>query len=331
MTQTLLIYGATGYTGKLIAAEAAASGINFEIAGRNQAAVQALAAQLNVPYRIFAVDDAAAVKKGLEDITVLLNCAGPFAATARQFIDACIENGVHYLDITAEYNVYAYAEAQSAKASKANTMLLPGVGWDVVPSDSLAAYTAAKVAEPTRLRIALEVAGSMSRGSANSVPEIIAVGSLIRKDGQIVPAPDADTVLFDFGDGEVECYRLSFGDLITAWTSTAIPNIEMYVHMKADALPDADNAAPKDGPSQEQRDANPARAVAEVTGANGEVTRAVIETINGYSYTPLSAVAAAKRVMEGDAYAGFQTPAMLFGPMFAADIAGTRIIDLPSR
>lgn len=243
-------------------------------------------------------------------------------------MQACIACGVHYMDITAEFNVYALAEAWSQKAAAAGVMLLPGVGWDVVPSDCLAVYTAAKVQRPQRLRMALQVAGAMSRGSATSAAKIMEVGLLVRAGGQIVTAPDALPASFDFGDGMVECARLSFGDLITAWKSTGIQNIEMFVHVKDDAFPVGDLSLLPAGPSEEARDANRARVVAEVTGMDGRVARARIDTLNGYSYTPLSAIEAVRRVLAGQISPGLQTPAMLFGDGFASSIADTFITDM---
>jgi short subunit dehydrogenase-like uncharacterized protein len=206
-------------------------------------------------------------------------------------------------------------------------MLLPGVGWDVVPSDCLALYVAAKVDQPHSLRIALQVANSMSRGSATSVGEILGVGLLVRADGVIVAKPDAVPERFDFGAGPVDSVPLSFGDLITAWKSTGIPNISMFVNMKENVLP-AGVAAMAEGPSLEERSANRASVVAEVMGIDGTVVRARMDTVNGYSYTPLAAVEALRLLVAGQVKPGFQTPATVFGAGFAISIADTRIIDM---
>ena len=260
-------------------------------------------------------------------MTAVLNCAGPFASTARPLMEACISSGVHYLDITAEYKVYALAESLSERAAAAGVMLLPGVGWDVVPSDCLALYVAAKVEQPQSLRIALQVANSMSRGSATSVGEILGVGLLVRADGVIVPKPDAAPERFDFGAGPVDSVPLSFGDLITAWKSTGIPNISMFVNMKENVLP-AGVAAMAEGPSLEERTANPASFVVAVTGIDGTVVRARMDTVNGYTYTPMVAIEALRLLVAGQAKFGFQTPASVFGAGFAGSIADTRVIDM---
>jgi short subunit dehydrogenase-like uncharacterized protein len=322
---TLLIYGATGYTGRMAAERAKMLGLNFEIAGRNAERLQFLATLLDVPYRVFTADDRA--ERFMGGIDTLLNFAGPFAQTAEALMRACINAGVNYLDITAEINVYRLAESLGAQAAKSGVMLMPGVGWDVVPTDCLAVHVARRVLQPHSLNIALQVPGSMSRGSAMSVAEIIGAGLLARVDGQLVSTPDAQPRHFDFGDGPVLCLPLSFGDLVTGWHSTGIPNIAMFVHLSGDAFPEGDLSQLPDGPSVQQRDAHRARAVAEVSGADGTVARSMIETVNGYSYTPLAAVEAARRVLGGERRPGFETPARLFGGGFAETIAGTTVSD----
>lgn len=321
-----MIYGATGYTGRMAAEHAKALGLDVVIAGRNGEGLVPLAAQLDVPCRVFAADTQAA--DSLDGIGVLLNFAGPFAQTADALMLACIKTGVDYLDITAEINVYRLAEQLGAQAAQAGVMLLPGVGWDVVPTDCLAMHVSHRVQNAQSLRVALQVAGSMSRGSAMSVSEIIGAGLLARVDGQLIPTPDAQPQDFDFGEGRVQCAPLSFGDLVTAWHSTGIPDIAMFVHITGEAFPEGDLSQLPDGPSAQQREAHRARAVAEVIGADGSVARSVIETVNGYTYTPLSAVEAARRVLNGERRPGFETPGRMFGAGFAETIAGTTITDL---
>ncbi len=322
---TLLIYGATGYTGRMAAERARALGLNVEIAGRNQQRLASLTAQLGVNYRVFDADQAEGFLSG---ISVLLNFAGPFVQTAEPLMRACIKAGVDYLDITAEINVYRLAERLGAEAAANQVMLLPGVGWDIVPTDSLAVQVAGRVQGPTALNIALQVPGSMSRGSAMSVSEIIGAGLLARIDGELVATPDAEPRHFDFGQGPVLCVPLSFGDLVTAWHSTGIRNIAMFVHIAGDAFPQGDLSQLPDGPTPEQREAHRARAVVEVTDAKGAIARSIIETVNGYTYTPLAAVEAAHRVLNGERQPGFATPARVFGGGFAESIAGTLVTDM---
>lgn len=320
----VLIYGATGYTGSMVARQAKGAGLDFATAGRDDMKLAALAQELGVPFSTFSLDsDHLAVS--LAGYSCVLNCAGPFARTAEPLMRACIDAGVHYLDITAEINVYRLAERLGADAARAGVMLLPGVGWDVVPTDCLAVQLSGRVAEPVSLRIALQVGGSMSRGSAVSAGEIVGAGLMARVDGNLVATPQAAPALFDFGEGDVTCAPLSFGDLVTAWHSTGIPNIAMYVNVTGTAFPTGELAELPEGPSQQERDAQRARAVVEVRGADGTLVSACIETVNGYSYTPLAAVEATRRVLGGVHMAGFVTPAQVFGSDFAESIAGTLV------
>ncbi|ELF6208316.1 MULTISPECIES: saccharopine dehydrogenase family protein [Pseudomonas] len=321
----LLIYGATGYTGRMAAERAKALGLNVEIAGRDRSRLASLADQLGVHFRVFNADANAVAS--LSGISVLLNFAGPFAHTAEALMRACLKAGVDYLDITAEINVYRLAERLGTEAVSHSVMLMPGVGWDVVPTDSLAVHVAKRVKDPFALNIALHVPGSMSRGSAMSVNEIIGAGVLARVDGELVSTADATPRHFDFGEGPVLCAPLSFGDLITGWYSTGIANIAMFVHVSGDAFPEGDMSRLPDGPSAEERNAHRARAVVEVVGADGSIARSVIETVNGYTYTPLSAVAAAVRVLNGERHLGFATPAQVFGSGFAESIVDTHMTD----
>lgn len=324
----LLIYGATGYTGRMAAVRAKETGLDFVVAGRDFAKLLDLASELKVEHRNFELHDPDAIQVALAGISVLLNFAGPFARTAEPLVRACMKAGVDYLDITAEINVYRLAERLHQEASDAGVMLLPGVGWDVVPTDCLACIVAGQVHDPQILRIALQVAGSMSRGSAISAGEIIGAGLMTRIDGELLATPDTKSAFFDFGDGPVSCVPLSFGDLVTAWRSTAIPKISMFAHITGGSFPQGDLTQLPDGPTKEQREAHRARAVAEAVGADGTIARAMIDTVNGYSYTPLSAIEAARRVLAGDHRPGFQTPAKLFGTGFAESIPGTHISDV---
>ena len=134
-----LIYGANGYTGELIARAAARRGMKPILAGRNRAAIEALAAEVGLDHRVFGLDAPQAIAAALKDCAVVLHCAGPFSRTARPMIDACLLAHTHYLDITGEVPVFEMVATYDAVAQMANVMLLPGVGFDVVPTDCLAA------------------------------------------------------------------------------------------------------------------------------------------------------------------------------------------------
>ena len=287
----------------------------------------AVAARLKCDYRVFDVDDRAAIDEALTAAEVLLNCAGPYLRTARPLMEAAIRTGTHYLDIAAELDSYRLAETHDAAAAAAGVMLLPGSGGSVAMLGCLAAHTVARVEQPRRLRVALHVAGSMSRGSALSASENLTAETLHRVDGSLVPQNQAAVETFDFGFGEVTCTPVTLPDLITIGRSTGIANIDTYVHASGDAFSDGDLADLPDGPSAEQRAADRYHAIAGVTGDDGKVVYSVLDTVNGYTFTPLAAAHAARRVLAGDVWPGFRAPVEVFGVGFAETIADTHIID----
>jgi len=326
--KTLMIYGAAGYTGRMATEHAQAAGLDVIVAGRLEDRIAEAAAELRLPYRVFAVDEPAAVAAALEGIDVLLNAAGPFMRTAGPLMRAAIKAGVHYLDFAAELDSYRLAEALDEEARAGGVMLLPGSGGSVAMLGSLASHAVARVAEPRRIRIALHVTGSMSRGSAVSAIENVTTETLARVDGALIVSDPTRTRPFDFGLGEVESVPLTLPDLITIWRATGVPNIETYVHASGDAFPQGDLQTLPAGPSAGQRDASRYQAAVEVTGSDGTVVRSVLDTVNGYTFTALAAAEAARRVLGGEVRPGFQTPAGLFGAGFAETIADTTITDI---
>lgn len=323
-----MIYGATGYTGRMATEHAAAAGLDPILAGRGSAALARLAEDLGVEHRVFGLDDPASVHEAMSDVSVLLNCAGPFMRTAQPLMTAAIRTGVHYLDIAAELDSYRLAEELDGQAQAAGVMLLPGSGGSVAMLGCLAGHAAQRIANPRRIRIALHVSGSMSRGSAVSATENLTTECLMRADGKLTARDPTDVLAFDFGAGYVPCSAATLPDLVSIWRSTHVPNIETYVHISGDAFPQGDLAALPDGPTEAQRRKDRYQAAVAVEDESGAVVHSVLDTVNGYTFTPLAAAEAARRVLSGEHGPGFRTPADLFGNGFAETIADTTIRDL---
>ncbi|MFH1804887.1 MAG: saccharopine dehydrogenase NADP-binding domain-containing protein [Pseudomonadota bacterium] len=323
----LIIYGASGYTGRLTAKAAHSLGLPLLLAGRNKEPLDILAQELDVAKRVFALDDPAVLDTVLADCAVLLNCAGPYLHTAEPLMHAAIRNGMHYLDVAAELTSYRLAERLDAAAAAAGVMLLPGSGGSVAMLGSLVGHAIKGMKNPRKIAIALHVSGTMSRGSAISAAENMTAETLVRKDGKLLPRSSGHVQMFDFGNGPVSGIPMTLPDLITLWQTTRVPDIETYVHVSGDAFPNGDLAALPDGPSETERQANRYHAAVEITDGDGSIRRARLDTVNGYSFTPLAAAEAARRVLADEAKPGFQTSLGLFGCDFAETIADTRIID----
>lgn len=325
----LLIYGATGYTGRLISERAKDLQLDFAIAGRSSDDLKSLALALDVEFHIFSVEDSQAWKNALENVSCLINAAGPFKATALQAMKASIENSVHYLDISAELDSYQLAESLDSEAKAAGVMLMSGAGM-FVSYDALALHTAARVNSPQKLSVAFRHFGGFSRGSIKSSKNIIDLGMLFREASEIKQWNDPQPKLFNFGSGEEECLPTPLGGIILSYKSTGIPNIEEYFQLKLPAagMPSMDMDTLPDGPTAQERAQGRTKLAAEVTGADGTVVRSMVDAPSGYTLTPLSVVAVAQRILNGDFKPGYQSPASAFGESILNDIPDTSIIDL---
>jgi short subunit dehydrogenase-like uncharacterized protein len=344
-----MIYGATGYTGSLIAHAAIRRNLRPILAGRDAAKLATLAGQLGLEHRAFDLASAEVIASGLRGVHTLLNCAGPFRRTAMQLVDACLNAGVNYLDITGEIDVFEALANRNAEARAKGIVLLPGVGFDVVPSDCLALHLKNRLPSATHLAIAFRSTGRMSRGTAMTAIERIADGGAVRENGKLKPVPTAwKTRTIDFGDGPARAITIPWGDVATAFYSTGIPNIEVYLAAPFSIRVGARLsrwfgwllrsklvqsrlrrriAAGAPGPNETERQESRCAFWAEVTDQEGRAASARQETPNGYDLTVQTALAAVERVLAGAASSGFQTPAMAFGPDFVLGIPGVRRVD----
>ena len=346
---TWMIYGVTGYTGELAAREAVRRGQRPVLAGRDAEKVGAMAGELGLESRAFSLDDPAALAAGLNGIAAVLHCAGPFVRTSAPMVRACLAAGVHYLDITGEIPVFEEVLARGEEARRANVALLPGVGFDVVPSDCLAARLAAALPDATDLTLAFYTdGGTVSRGTMKTMIESFPHAGAIRRRGRIVPVPVAfDVREVDFGGPAGGLRRttmtIPWGDVSTAWHSTGIPNIRVYTGVPPRAirrvrfwsflLPLAgrpsikrflqrqvDRRAP--GPSAEARATARVHLWGEVRNAAGRTLTATLETPEAYALTAASAVECAVRAATGRVSPGAWTPSRAFGAGFIAELPG---------
>lgn len=350
-----MIYGANGYTGALIAEEAAARGMRPVLAGRRAEAIAPLAGRLGCEQRVFDLDDAAAAAHALDGVRAVLLCAGPFSRTSRAMVDACLARGVHYLDITGEIPVFEAIHARSDEAARAGVVLMPGVGFDVVPSDCLAASLAAALPGATELALAF-AGGSPSAGTAKTMLEGLPRGGAVRRDGRITRVPLAwKTMTVPFADRERPAVTIPWGDVATAYHSTGIPNIETYVAQPARAIRAMKLSRPFIpllglGPVQrlaerviEKRVAGPDAAARErgrcqlwgrVRDAAGNQVEGTATVPEGYRFTVLSSLASVERLLEAGAAVAprAHTPSTAFGADFVTTIEGCALrIGRPTR
>jgi short subunit dehydrogenase-like uncharacterized protein len=339
-----LLYGATGFVGDAVARLAARSGLRPILAGRDAARLERLAAELGLEHRIFSLDDSAAMDQVLTTVPLVLHCAGPYLHTSKPMVEACLRTGTHYLDLTGEIPVYEALAARDAKAKTQGIMLLPGVGFDVVPTDCLAVHLKQRLPSATRLTLAFQFEGpaGLPPGTQRTSIELIPYGDRIRHDGRMEPpARGSKTRLIDFGQGPVRAMRLTWGDIFTAYHSTGIPDIEDYAVLpeavrrqialaerlrplfKLAVVRNLAKRGVKPGPTNDAC----AQSRTHVWGKveDGQKRSAVSRLHGpeaGVIWTTRAAMAAVRKVLDGDAPPGFQTPALAFGADFVLECEG---------
>ena len=350
MSSIFMIYGANGFLGEFIAREALKSGLKPILGGRDAVKIKQLATELGVESRVFNLTDQIRVEQALKGVSLVMNCAGPYKDTSKSMVDACLKTGTHYMDLTAELPVFEAIAARDQEAKAKSVMLLPGIGFYVVATDCLAAHLKKRLPTASQLTLAFQNEGStgLPPGTQRTWIELIPIGNCVRVHGElVVPKVKIKKRKFDFGNGPIETTRLTWGDLFTAYYNTAIPNIEVYA-----ALPKALNRQAvviaylrplfslpfmrklllrtvKPGPSLDMCFKTFAHVRAEVEDNQGRKAAAILHGPEAtLLWTTLTALAGIKKVLNGTAPAGYQTPAMAFGPDFVMECEGVTRIDL---
>lgn len=344
-----MIYGANGYTGALIAKEAKARGMNPVLAGRNEKQIKKMADELGLSYRIFGLNDIEQIHQKMSNMTLLLNCAGPFSATSQPLIEACLKNHTHYLDITGEISVFEYAQKCDKKAREANVLLCPGVGFDVIPTDCIARALKKALPDACQLSLGFDSRSSLSPGTAKTAIEGLADGGKARINGQIVNVPLAyKTRQINFGNGEKLAMTIPWGDISTAYFSTKIPNIEVYIPTSKKQLFMLNKmnfvrwflrlnfvqnwlkkkAAQQKGPNAKQRKEHATWVWGEVKNERGEHKSARLKTANGYALTITGSLMAVEFILNNKVEAGYITPALLLGDDAVSKLPGSSAIQI---
>ena len=340
----LLIYGATGYTGQLTANHAHKLGMQPILCGRNRTKLEAMSTSSGFDYRVASSEDRFGLDLAIRDVDVVLNIAGPFSRTAAVIVDTCLRHGVHYLDVTGEIEVMQQLASRHQSALTEGVMIMPGTGFAVVPSDCRAAKVSELVPDARNLCIGINSANFVSRGTAKTMVEMISSDIVIRRNGQLCRVPFGSIERnLDYGEGPRLSTAMSWGDVFTAFYTTGIRNIDVYLEaepwqnavyqytsafswllktrpwqylleLQAEALPEVPTSP------------LPGRViVAEAVGEAGNRAVARLRTDDGYSFSAVSSLAIAQRVLAGEYLPGYQTPAAVYGPDFVLELEGVEM------
>jgi len=346
-----LIYGSYGYTGQLIVERAVKEGMHPILAGRDERKLRVQAEKYNLEYRTFSLDETKKLDYALNEVEAVLHCAGPFVLTFRQMAEACLRTKKHYVDISGEIPGFEALAVMDDRAKQAGIMLLPGGGFDVVPTDCLAAHLTQRLSGATCLRLFLRGVGAgVSRGTAKSAIENMHRQGMIRKDGKLTQVPPVWKALMqDFGRGPVRVISVGWGDVSTAYHSTGIPNVEVYMafpqalinlmydmrtlgplfynRVAKTILKSLMNLYPP-GPAEARRMKSFATIIGEVTDNQGGSAVSKLRTREGYTFTAQVTVEIMRRILNQDYRVGFQTPSNAYGADFVLQFEGVTREDL---
>lgn len=350
MQSQFLLYGANGYTGELIARHAAQYGLKPILAGRRKEALEPLAHQLGLPYQVIDINDKAVLTAALSQVKLVVHAAGPFAHTARQMVEACLQTGTHYTDINGDISVFELLKTYDAAAQKAGIMVMPGVGFDVVPTDCIALSLKQQLPDATHLQLAFATdGGSISHGTAMTMAGKLGEGGAVRRNGKIERAPlGGEGIWVDFCAGKDQRKKLfvmsiPWGDISTAHFTTGIPNITTYTGIKPKVykllkwqglfnwllrtdwvrkIIKKKIAQRPAGPNDEQRSKAIGYVWGKATNAAGQTVTTGCCGPEGYTITLHATLLIAQKILNGQLAVGYQTPAKVYGAGLIAEVPG---------
>jgi len=343
----ILLYGANGYTGQLIIRFAKEKNISLIIAGRTEKSVQALAEKYNFEYRIFSIDNINVIADNLSDILVVIHAAGPFSRTAQPMVEACLQTSTHYIDINGDLSVFEMIKKYDQRATDAGVMLLPGAGFDVVPTDCIAMQLKKQMPDAVSLKLGFITKGSggLSHGTATTMAEKLGEGGAARKKGKIVHIPLGHASKnVNIKGRNYFCMTIPWGDVATAYYSTGIPDIETYIRVPKWAywvlrlqgffnwilrrkvvrkiIQNKINARPP-GPTDEQREKSSIYVWGEAFNQKGDLCTARLICKEGYTFTALSCLWISVKITDGKFKHGYQTPSLAYGEKMVYEIEGS--------
>jgi len=311
----VLLLGAAGNSGRLIAAELAARGLSVRLAGRRRGPLEDLARVLAADgavaqVRTVNVSDAASLADAMAGVGVVLSSIGPFARQAGPVIEACLTAGVSYVDIANEWAAVRGLLDRDEQARTHAVALVTGAGFGPAATETLVLRLAGRTATaPAGVRVAAAAeVTSRSNGVRQTIQEAMSQGAVTYRDGQVVrDALGSGATVLTFGGAQRQMLPGPVGDLETARLASGAANVVAYI---------SDPAAAGSGTAS--------CTWAEVTAPDGHV--AVAELVAGEGVRATAAIAAetARRVLAG-AKPGAWTPGQLFGAALVTDATGAQV------
>ena len=226
----LMIYGSSGFTGRLIVARALEAGLAPDSCGARHRKGEGAGGTLGPAMEILHPRRFRRQRIGARRYRRRCPRRRSIRRNIGPMIEACLRARVHYLDISGELPVFQDALRRDKDAIGAGVMLMPGAAWSVVATDCLAAHIAERLPNPKYLRIGIARSTLASRGSARTALGLFSSQVAVRRNGALTNVPlGALERSFDYGEGPRPSTALSWPDVLCAWRTTGVPNIEVYM------------------------------------------------------------------------------------------------------
>ena len=324
----IAVYGASGYTGQLVAAELRRRDIDTVLSGRNAdrlARVEWPRAEVR-PAR---PDDAAALAEAFRDCDAVINCAGPFTSFGEAIVRAAIDAGCHYVDTSAEQAyVKGLFDTFADDAQVAGVAVVPATGYDILPGDFVAHLAGQRVEPVEELVVSYDVAGfGMTRGTLRSAYEMLNGDQLSYEDDDWQwdsKPPRRSTMAFPDTSGEAPVIGWPGCEVVTIPRHVRTRHVEVVINAAA-AEPDFFELlqAPAEvanqiidglpeGPTQQERTKATFVIIADAIGVDGRHSRAVVRGRDIYGCTAVIAVEGARRLITGRDRTGVLSPAQAY-------------------
>jgi short subunit dehydrogenase-like uncharacterized protein len=342
----ILLYGSYGYTGTLIVDLLKKENIKVTLSGRNEEKLKKQAESVDMNFIPLSLNEKGNLESVLKKFDVIVNCAGPFIHTVDIVIEACLKTKTHYIDITGEIEVFEKLRWRDAQAKENEIFMLPGAGFDVVPTDCLATFLLNQLPDASFLEMGFMSNSGLSRGTALTMSESIHKGGAIRKEGKIKSVPIAYSSRTIEKEGKSFSFMsIPWGDVSTAYHSTGIPNVILYAgaHPKTIAKMKRFNSFKSifgwtwvkkivnyyinkniKGPSEELRNKSRVWVWGEVRNDTGKTVFAELDTPEGYQLTASSVVTIIKKLEMKPLDPGFYTPSRAFGADYILEFTDSK-------
>jgi short subunit dehydrogenase-like uncharacterized protein len=354
--QTVVLIGATGYTGRLVAHEIQRAGHPCVLVARRADRVEALAAELGelATYRVADVTDADALAETVRAGAVVINCAGPFIGLAEPVVRACIDAGTHYVDTTGEQGFMRTVYSRFHEAAlDAGVSVVPAMAFEYALGDCAAAIGAAGLTQPLRTVDVIYAwgDGTSSKGTRRTIVRVLSRRGVVlehehlrrrpqgarRRDVRISSGGTLKAVLFASGEVLTVPRHLQ-SETVQGWvvlgsaTARVVPLLAPVVPLVVTLLRPLIEAMATRRPDPEPAERETSRFTirVELHDRNGLRRAVELRGRDPYAVTAAAAGAGARRALEPDAPRGTQSPAQFMRPRpFLTSLArkGVRLVE----